>query len=122
MKTRTQRFLIWTPRILGLLFAGFISLFALDVFEEARGFWPTTLALLLHLIPTALLLGALAVAWRWERVGALLFFGLGVTYAILARTHPAWIVLLAGPLFLIGGLFLLNWRYRTELPAPSHPR
>ena len=122
MKTRTQRFLIWTPRILGLLFAGFISLFALDVFEGARGFWPTTLALLLHLIPTALLLGALAVAWRWEWVGALLFLGLGVTYAILARTHPAWIALLAGPLFLVGGLFLLNWHYRAELRTPSHPR
>ena len=29
-----KRFLFWTPRILCLVLAGFISLFALDVFED----------------------------------------------------------------------------------------
>jgi hypothetical protein len=50
----------------GLHFAGFISLFALDAFEENPGFWNSTLALLIHLIPTGLLQLILAVSWRWE--------------------------------------------------------
>ena len=64
MNTPTKRLLFWTPRIICLLFAAFISLFALDVFEENHGFWNTLLALSLHLIPTAILLLILATSWR----------------------------------------------------------
>ena len=46
--------LYWAPRILSIIFAGFISLFALDVFNEGHSFWETLLALAVHLIPTAL--------------------------------------------------------------------
>src|ERR1035441_3495384 len=55
MKTSTKRFLFWTPRIICILFACFVSIFALDVFQENHGFWNTLLALLIHLIPTGLL-------------------------------------------------------------------
>ena len=42
MKTTPKRLLFWTPRILCLLFAGFISLFALDVFEGQGATYPDT--------------------------------------------------------------------------------
>ena len=58
--------LFWTPRVLCLLFAVFLSLFALDVFNEGYGFWKTILALLMHLIPTWIVLAILAISWRWE--------------------------------------------------------
>jgi hypothetical protein len=111
--------LFWTPRLLSILFAIFISLFAFDVFGEGYGFWATILALLMHLIPTGIVLLVLALAWRWEWIGGLLFIGLGLLY--LARfqgQHWSAYVALSGPLFLIGVLFLLNWLYRAEL----HPR
>lgn len=54
--------LFWTPRILCLLFAVFLSLFALDVFTEGYGFWKSILALLIHLIPTWIVLVILAVS------------------------------------------------------------
>ena len=60
----------WTPRILALLFAVFLSLFALDVFGEGYGFWKTILALVMHLIPTGIVLAVLAVSWRWQWLGA----------------------------------------------------
>ena len=41
-----KTWLTWTPRILGLLFAAFLSLFALDVFEQGYQGWETVLALL----------------------------------------------------------------------------
>jgi len=117
MKTSLKPWLVWTPRILGILFAVFLSVFALDVFGEGHGFWKTMLALLIHLIPTGLVLAALAVAWRWTWIGGLLFIGLGALYLVTAGGRFNWYVyvLISGPLFLVGGLFLLNWRFRAEL-------
>ena len=121
MKTATKRLLFWTPRILCLLFAGLISMFALDVFQEHHGFWNTTLALLMHLIPTGLLLIILAVSWRWEWVGGLLFPALGAFYllAFWGRFHWSVYAIIAGPLFLLGGLFLLGWVKREVVRAKS---
>ena len=121
MKTPMKRFLFWTPRILCLLFAGLISLFALDVFEGNHGFWNTTLALLMHLIPTGLLLIILAVSWRWEWVGGLLFPALGAFYLIAfgGKFHWSVYVIISGSLFLLGVLFLLNWSHRAELHAKT---
>lgn len=117
MNTTTRRFLFWTPRLLCLLFAAFVSIFAFDVFGEHAGFWDTLLALLMHLIPTALLLLILAVSWRWEWVGRLLFPALGVLYIIAFWGRFPWptYAILAGPLFLLGTLFLLGWTQRQTL-------
>jgi hypothetical protein len=119
MKTTTKRLLFWTPRVLCLLFAAFISLFALDVFGENQGLWNTLLALLIHLIPTGILLLILAVTWRWEWVGGLLFPALGALYIIgfWGRFHWSAYVILSGSLFLLGALFLLGWKYRAEVRA-----
>jgi hypothetical protein len=64
MTTPPKQLLFWSPRILCLLFAAFISIFAADVLGEGYGFWKTILALLIHLIPTWLVLIVLAVSWR----------------------------------------------------------
>ena len=64
--------LYWTPRILGIIFAVFISIFALDVFGEYK-FPEVLIALFMHLVPTYLVLGALLVAWKWEKIGGILF-------------------------------------------------
>jgi hypothetical protein len=63
-----NRILLWTPRLLGILFIAFISLFALDVFSEYKG-WEVILALLMHLRWSIILLIALILAWRWEWIG-----------------------------------------------------
>jgi hypothetical protein len=115
MTAYSRRALFWAPRVLGILFAVFISLFALDVFEEGYGFWNTLLALTMHLIPTAIVAAVLVVAWRWEWVGAVLFAATGVFYMATALQHPDWALIISGPLFLIAVLFLINWLKRTEL-------
>jgi hypothetical protein len=116
MKNRVERAVFWMPRILCLLFAAFVSLFALDVFGEGYGFWETIVALIMHLIPTGIILAALAVAWRWPWIGAILFVALGVWYLIMAAGRFEWItyLLIAGPLFLVGALFLVDWVYRAS--------
>ncbi len=117
MNTPMKRSLYWTPRVLCLLFAAFISLFALDVFDHHLGFWHTLLALLIHLIPTFFLLLILAATWRWEWIGGVLFPALGTFYLVWAwgRFHWAAYVIVSGPLFLLGSLFLLGWALRAEL-------
>ena len=121
MKKPVKRVVFWTPRVLCALFAAFVSLFALDVFGEGYGCWGTILALLMHLVPTGIILIALAIAWRWEWIGAILFVALGVWYLIMAWGKFDWItyLLIAGPLFLLGALFLLNWLYRAELRSST---
>jgi hypothetical protein len=117
MKTLPKQLLFWTPRILCLLFAAFISLFAADVFDGNHGFWKTLLALLIHLIPTWIVLIVLAISWRREWVGGVLFIALGALYLILFQGRFHWSVYLciSGPLLLVGTLFFLNWFCRKEL-------
>jgi hypothetical protein len=121
MKTTTRRFLFWTPRILCLLFAAFISMFALDVFGEHLGLWKTLVALLMHLIPTGIFLLILALTWRWEWIGGLLFPALGVFYIIAFWGRFFWptYAIMTVPLFLLGALFLLGWKYRLQIRATA---
>ncbi|MEM9905446.1 MAG: hypothetical protein AAF921_10530 [Cyanobacteria bacterium P01_D01_bin.44] len=112
MNMITKWLLFWSPRVLCILFAIFLSLFALDVFSEGYDFGETILALLIHLIPTYLVVISLAIAWRWEWVGSILFIALALFY-LATSGGESWVI--SGPLFLVGLLFLLNWRYRGRL-------
>ncbi|WP_420643583.1 DUF7670 domain-containing protein [Candidatus Leptofilum sp.] len=107
MNTKTKQLLYWLPRVLSILFALFISLLALDVFGEGYSFWETMVALFMHLIPTFIIVAAILIAWRWERVGAALFFALALTYLIMTDGRM-WTI--PTPLFLFGLLFLVSWR------------
>ena len=119
VKQPVKRLLYWAPRILGLVIGLFLGLFAFDVFGHGHGFLETALAFIVHLIPTALVLIALAIGWQWELAGALLFLGLGVCYAVMAFGHPTWILIVAGPIFLVSFLFLLSWIYRKDPQLPT---
>jgi len=75
----------------------------------------------MHLIPTWIVLIVLAVSWRWEGVGAVMFVVLGLVYIRFAagRGHLEWAMVISGPLFLVGGLFLLNWLKRKQKSQES---
>ena len=123
MEGAANRLLYWAPRVLCILFAGFITIFAADVFSESRGFWPTALALLIHLIPTLLIVAVLVVSWRREWIGGILFIAAGALYVVWAWGRPFAklyvFLLIAGPSVLTGALFLLNWLRRAELREDS---
>jgi hypothetical protein len=111
MKIVVKRILFWTPRLLCIAFAAFLTMFALDVFGQGYGFWGTLWAFIMHQIPVLVLLLILAIAWRWEWVGAVLFAAAGVFYLVMAWGEFDWIAYasITGPLFLIAILFLINW-------------
>lgn len=118
MEIHSARLLYWMPRVLCILYAAFLSVFALDVFDGS-GFWPTLIALSIHLIPTAAILVILLLAWRWEWIGAGAYFALALLYVRMAGSHhPDWIAVVAGPLLLVAVLFLLNWIRRGKSRPP----
>jgi hypothetical protein len=122
----SRRALFWTPRALSIVFIAFLSLFAMDVFGEHLGLWRTVLALTMHLIPSFVLIAVLVLAWRWEWIGAALYAAAGLMYVmwVVSMSRPVppamrliWILMIAGPAFVIAGLFLANWLKRGDLRA-----
>jgi hypothetical protein len=114
--TRTD-WILWTPRVLSVVFSCLIPLFALDVFVEGRPPAEILAALLIHLIPTCVLLILLALAWRRPWIGAIGYGALAVAYTTMAWRHPAWVALIAGPLLVIAVLFWLSWRASRKASA-----
>lgn len=128
MSSFSKRALFWMPRVLSIAFIAFLSLFALDVFGGNLGFWQTVLALVMHLIPVFVLIAALILAWRWEWIGAALYAAAGLLYIawVVSMSRPVppvvrliWILTIAGPAFVIAGLFLTNWLKRVALRTPG---
>jgi hypothetical protein len=126
MTQLSKRALFWTPRALSIVFIAFLSIFALDVFDEHLGLWRTVLALTMHLVPSFVLIAALVLAWRWEWIGAALYAGAGLLYVgwVVSMSRPVppamrliWILMIAGPAFVIAGLFLANWLKRGDIRA-----
>ena len=103
-----KKFIYWLPRILGILFALFISIFALDAFGEGIPFTEAVVGFLIHLIPTYIVIAVLLIAWKWEWVGGTLFVFAGFFYIFGANNmHWSAYVVIAGPPILIGILFII---------------
>ena len=120
MKQKINRFLYWAPRILSILFLLFLAMFSLDVFDEQLGFWGTVLGLFMHNIPVLVLLVVLIIAWKYEIVGGIAFILAGLAYICMTiqrvEWHIAlsWSMIIAGPAFLVGILFLINWYQKKK--------
>ncbi|MCX6153890.1 MAG: hypothetical protein NT007_07015 [Candidatus Kapabacteria bacterium] len=113
----TKKLLFWAPRALCIVTILFMSMFAMDVFGEGRGFWGTSLALLMHLIPSIFMFIILLISWKREWIGGIIFNILALLYIIMfwGRFPIATYFLISGPLAITGILFFLNWKYKAEL-------
>jgi len=89
----------WLPRVLSVLFIAFISVFALDVFGEPQWF----LALLMHLIPSFILIILTAIAWKNERLGGFIFIAAGFLMLVSSRFES---MVISIPAIVLGALFL----------------
>jgi prolipoprotein diacylglyceryltransferase len=123
---KSIQFIYWTPRILGILMILFLSMFALDSFAPNLSLWQQIGAFLIHLIPSYILVAALAVAWKWEKLGGWLFTVIGVVFSIavfllnLNRNHFSagqsmlTTLIVAVPFIVVGILFLVSYRLRKQ--------
>lgn len=118
------KLLHWTPRILSILFILFLAMFSLDVLDGNYGFWGTVLGLLMHNIPVFILTAVLIISWKYEIVGGIAFILAGLLYIILIGISTindgfklymiTWPLIISLPAFVIGGLFLLNWKKKNK--------
>jgi len=109
MTKSALKLVLWTPRILGIVVSLILGVFAFDAVDEGIA------AFLLHLAPTVLLLLVVAASWRWEWVGGAVFIILAVLYGVPAWSRGDWLLVISGPLLLVGLLFLWSWRHHREL-------
>lgn len=110
MSTQDKQWLLWTPRIIAILYIGFLALFALDVIQPEYTIGEIIVGLFMHLIPNFLLLGALIIAWRWPMVGGAIFLILAVIGTFKYQTYDRidTFLLISLPAFLIGFLFIVH--------------
>jgi len=111
-----NKIIYWSPRILSICFVLFLSLFALDVFNEYSG-WKIIPALLIHLLPSLVLLALVIIAWKYDLVGMAVFFIAAISYVLAVGFHHhwSWYASISGPAVVIGVLFLLSWRQKKNL-------
>lgn len=119
MEKKINRFVYWAPRILSIIFMLFLAMFSLDVFDMKLGFWETALGLFMHNIPVFVLLIVLLISWKHEIVGGIVFILAGTLYVVIMLMNMlrnsfgwymvSWNLIVAGPAFLIGILFIINW-------------
>jgi hypothetical protein len=102
-----QKIFYWLPRILAILFIAFISIFALDVFGEPQWF----LALIMHLIPSFILVILTVVSWKHEQLGGFIFISAGLFLLISSRFES---LIISIPALVIGALFLAK-RYLQKV-------
>lgn len=122
MTSRSGALLLWAPRVLGIGVCLFLSLFALDAFSADKPAGEAVRDFLIHLSPMLALLLVVALSWRWAWVGGLVFTGLAIAYAYVARGHLAWIPIVSGPLLIVGVLFLLSWSQHRRLRSSVPPK
>ena len=112
---KVPRWIYWTPRILSILFLCFLTIFSLDVFEPGLSAGQIALGLFVHNIPVLILLVVLIIAWKYEIVGGIAYILAGLAYIISTAIRVpwylviSWSMIIAGPAFFIGILFLVNW-------------
>ena len=118
MALRSASLLLWIPRILGIVVSLFIGMFALDAFSAGKPLVETLADFAIHLTPALLLLSLVLASFRWEWVGGVAFVGLAIVYALtMSRGRLDWMLLISGPLMVVGVLFMWSWFHHNELRA-----
>jgi hypothetical protein len=121
---RVGKWLYWAPRILSVLFILFLAMFSLDVFDSASSLGDILIGLFMHNIHSILLTILLIISWKREWVGGMVFTLFGLWYVSTIWLNASmdgfewymlsWSVIIAGPAFVVGILWFMNWRMRKD--------
>jgi hypothetical protein len=106
---------LWSARVLGMGICLFLALLALDAWDPAKPMAARAGEMLIHLLPSLLVLTLLVLSWRREWIGGFAFVGLAIAYAVMVGFRLDWIAVISGPLLLVGMLFF--WSRLSSRPA-----
>jgi hypothetical protein len=115
----------WLPRILCILSILFVSIFALYAFNPENTIGEQIGDFLMHMIPSFVLTIILVLAWKWEKLGGILFTIIGVGLSPFVFFHnyrmneSIWlslsiILVVTIPFAVIGVLFLMSHRMKQR--------
>jgi len=116
---RSIRIFHWLPRVICILAILFISMFAADSFTPGHTIWQQIGAFLIHLIPSYILIAVLIMAWKWEKIGGIIFMviGLGLSPFIFQHNYEmnqsvgmslGIILAITFPFVIVGILFIVS--------------
>ena len=99
-------------RTIAIIYVLFISIFALDVFEEEYVWSDLLVALLMHLVPSLIFLGALILAWKRPLYGGIVFLLVGLGTILFFKTHSDLMVfaMISLPPLIAGTLFIRSFQ------------
>jgi Na+/phosphate symporter len=118
---KTAKLLYWLPRIICIAAILFVSMFALDAFRPGATVWQQIGDFIMHLIPSFILAVILAIAWKRELAGGILFTAIGVimTPFIFNLNHNQnqfsigesinVVLMISFPFVVVGVLFILSY-------------
>ncbi len=103
-----MKLLLLLPRLISILAITFVSIFFLDALDHG-GLNEQLFDVMMHLIPTLVLTIILAIAWKWELIGGIIYVLLGIFISPLIYTNSyLTIALVTSPFILSGFLFILS--------------
>lgn len=116
MKHSIKTAILWSPRVLAILFALFISLFALDVFDGKSGILETLIGLAIHLIPIGIIVIAIILSWHREWIGGIVFIFLPLfyIYSTWGRFPFSVYLIMCTPPLITGILYFVNWKNKRD--------
>ena len=96
----------------GILYAFALLVFAADVFSKAQSVSQTLIDLVLHCIPTVIVLLLVVIAHQRPLMGSIIFAVNGIVYIITGWDNLHWTahLLIAGPLMLISILYIISYK------------
>ena len=110
-----NHYVTWTLRVLLIIMILLFAMFSLDVFEEGKSFWDTTVAFLMHNIPSFIMIIILIIAWKWENFGGALLMlcvlGFAIFLFVRSGNFMYGTLIMVGIPFLIGMMFVINHYY-----------
>jgi len=110
--------LYWVPRGVAILSAILMIILSLDSFGGDTPILEQILGFVIHLIPSFIIIIALALSWKNELLGGIIFNAIALFSFLFFRTYEDFVVFLivTFPLLLIGELFFYHW-YRSSMDA-----
>ena len=111
MSSKSNKWLIAATSI-GVLYALALLIFARDVFNKDQSTTQTILDLLLHFIPTAIVLFLVVIAHQRPLVGSIIFAINGLVYIITGWANLHWTahVLIAGPFLVLSMVYIIAYK------------
>ena len=110
LEMMTKVLFYWAPRLLAIVAILFMMLFSLDCFGGSNSFSVQLICLIMHNIPAFICLLSLIIAWRWERIGGILFILIFIAAGIFFNSfvgNPTSLIVI-GPFLIVGTLFIVS--------------